>query len=57
MTNSVDTLELILIVILVITLWAGLVVAIRLPRMETVLRGVYDELKRVYDELERRNQR
>lgn len=55
--NSGDIFLLILIGILVIVVWAGIVVATRVPRIEMLTRGVYEEMKRVYDELERQNGR
>jgi len=41
--------------ILIIVVWAGIIVASKLPRIEMLTRGVYEELKRVSDELEHRN--
>lgn len=53
--NSFDSMLLIAIGILVIVVWAGIVVATKLPRIEMLTRGVYEELKRIYDNLERGN--
>jgi len=55
MHDSFDALEWILVGILIIVVWAGIVVAIKLPRIELLTRGVYEELKRIYDALEHRN--
>ena len=53
MHDTGDTLVLILVGILAIVVWAGIVVGTKLPKIEMLTRGVYEELKRVYDELER----
>lgn len=55
MHDSFDTMMLVLIGILIVVVWAGIVVATKLPRIEMLTRGVYEELKRVYDQLERGN--
>lgn len=55
MHDTGDTLVLILVGILAIVVWAGIVVGTKLPKIEMLTRGVYEELKRVYDELERNN--
>jgi len=41
------------VLILVIVVWAGIVVIRIMPRVEMLTRGVYEEIKRVYDALER----
>lgn len=53
--DQFDKMLLTLFLILGVVVWAGIVVAIKLPRIEMLTRGAYEELKRIYDELERGN--
>jgi hypothetical protein len=41
--------------ILLVTMLASVVIAVRIPRLETLLKGLYEESKTTYDELQRRN--
>lgn len=52
MDNSFDAMLLIAVGILIVVVWAGVIVISRLPRIEMLTRGVYEELKRIYDKLE-----
>ena len=51
--NSFDIMLFISVFILIIAVWAGIVVIRIMPRVEMLTRGVYEEIKRVYDALER----
>jgi hypothetical protein len=53
--DQFDKMLLALFLILGMVVWTGLIVVVKLPRIEMLTRGMYEELKRIYDELAQGN--